>query len=270
LHIYRYKINRGDIMKLEFIGLTDKGRVRDHNEDSYLANEKIYTSLDRGGDESITQVEVTNSPLIFAVADGMGGHEGGEVASNMALELLKEKIVSLPEENTIAYIHNIFKEIHTEVLKMGREMDKNGMGTTLTGCIFCGSKFYIFNVGDSRVYRFRGDYIAQVTRDHSLREETGDDTLQKNIITSCIGGGVEEIRIDVTDFSSKIAEGDLFFIMSDGIVDSLTDDDLEVCFQSKEQSIQDTLRQVLELSLEKGSSDNVTGILIKILEMSSI
>jgi protein phosphatase len=252
-------------MKIEFIGLTDKGRVRDHNEDSYLANGKIFTSLDRGGEESITQVEITNSPLIFAVADGMGGHEGGEVASNMALELLKEKIVSLPKENTIDYIHHTFQEIHTEVLKMGREMNKNGMGTTLTGCIFCGSKLYIFNVGDSRVYRFRGDYIAQLTRDHSLREETGDNTLQKNIITSCIGGGVEEIRIDVTDFSSKIAEGDLFFLMSDGIVDSLNDDDLEITFQTKDRSLGDTLQKVLELSLEKGSTDNVTGILIRIL-----
>jgi protein phosphatase len=252
-------------MKIEFIGLTDKGRVRDHNEDSYLANGKIFTSLDRGGEESITQVEITNSPLIFAVADGMGGHEGGEVASNMALELLKEKIVSLPKENTIDYIHRTFQEIHTEVLKMGREMNKNGMGTTLTGCIFCGSNFYIFNVGDSRVYRFRGDYIAQLTRDHSLREETGDNTLQKNIITSCIGGGVEEIRIDVTDFSSKIAEGDLFFLMSDGIVDSLNDDDLEITFQTKDRSLGDTLQKVLELSLEKGSTDNVTGILIRIL-----
>jgi protein phosphatase len=252
-------------MKIEFIGLTDKGRIRDHNEDSYLANGKIFTSLDRGGDKSITQVEVTNSLLIFAVADGMGGHEGGEVASNMALELLKEKIVSLPEENTIEFIRNTFQEIHTEVLKMGREMDKNGMGTTLTGCIFWNTKFYVFNIGDSRVYRFRGDYIAQLTRDHSLREETGDDTLQKNIITSCIGGGVEEVRIDVTDFSSKIAEGDLFFLMSDGIVDSLTDDDLETSFQKRDLSIRDTLSEILELSLEKGSTDNVTGIIIRIL-----
>jgi protein phosphatase len=153
---------------------------------------------------------------------------------------------------------------------MGIEMDKIGMGTTLTGCIIWGSKFYVFNIGDSRVYRFRGNYIGQITRDHSLREETGDSTLQKNIITSCIGGGVEEVRMDVTDFSSKITERDLFFLLSDGIVDSLTDDDLEACFQTKEQSIQDTLQQVLELSLEKGSSDNVTGILIQISEMKSI
>ena len=253
-------------MKIEYIGLTDKGRVRDHNEDSYLANGKIFTSLDHGGDESITIVEVTNSPLIFAVADGMGGHEGGEVASNMALELLKEKIVSLPEENTMDYIHNTFKEIHTDVLKMGLEMNKNGMGTTLTGCIFYGTKFYVFNVGDSRVYRFRGDYIAQLTRDHTLREETGDATLQKNIITSCIGGGATDIRIDVTDFSSKIAVGDLIFIMSDGIVDSLTDDDIEITLQSKDFSTRETLAQVLKLSMDKGSTDNVTGIFIRILE----
>jgi PPM family protein phosphatase len=252
-------------MKLEYIGLTDKGRVRDHNEDSYLANGKIFTSLDRGGEESITELELIDSPLIFAVADGMGGHDGGEVASNMALELLKEKLVSLPEESTIKFIRSTFQEIHSEVLKMGREMDKNGMGTTLTGCIFWKTKFYVFNIGDSRVYRFRGDYIAQLTRDHSLREETGDETLQKNIITSCIGGGIEEIRIDVTDFSSKIAEGDLFFLMSDGIVDSLTDDDLENTFQTKDRSLGDTLREVLELSLEKGSTDNVTGILIHIM-----
>jgi serine/threonine protein phosphatase PrpC len=252
-------------MKLEYIGLTDKGRVRDHNEDSYLANGIIFTSLDSGGEESITEIELNDIPLIFAVADGMGGHEGGEVASNMALELLKEKIVSLPEENTIEFIRSTFQEIHTEVLKMGREMNKNGMGTTLTGCIFWKTKFFVFNIGDSRVYRFRGDYIAQLTRDHSLREETGDETLQKNIITSCIGGGVEEIRIDVTDFSSKIAEGDLFFLMSDGIVDSLNDDDLEITFQTKDRSLGDTLQKVLELSLEKGSTDNVTGILIRIL-----
>ena len=251
-------------MKLEYIGLTDKGRVRDHNEDSYLANGIIFTSLNRGGEESITEIELNDTPLIFAVADGMGGHEGGEVASNMALELLKEKIVSLPEENTIVFIRNTFQEIHLEVLRMGREMDKNGMGTTLTGCIFCKTKFYVFNIGDSRVYRFRGDYITQLTRDHSLREETGDETLQKNIITSCIGGGIEEIRIDVTDFSSKIGENDLFFLMSDGIVDSLTDDDLEITFQTKDRSLGDTLREVLELSLEKGSTDNVTGILIRI------
>ena len=251
-------------MKLEYIGLTDKGRVRDHNEDSYLANGRIFTSLNRGGEESITKIEDFDSPLIFAVADGMGGHEGGEVASNMALELLKEKLVSLPEESTIEFIRSTFQEIHLEVLRMGREMDKNGMGTTLTGCIFWKTKFYVFNIGDSRVYRFRGDYIAQLTRDHSLREETGDETLQKNIITSCIGGGIEEIRIDVTDFSSKIAEGDLFFLMSDGIVDSLTDDDLEISFQTKDRSLGDTLREVLELSLEKGSTDNVTGILIRI------
>jgi PPM family protein phosphatase len=251
-------------MKLEYIGLTDKGRVRNHNEDSYLANGKIFSSLNRGGEKSITIIELTETPLIFAVADGMGGHEGGEVASNMALELLKEKIVFLPEENTIDFIRNTFQEIHMEVLRMGREMDKNGMGTTLTGCIFWKTKFFVFNIGDSRVYRFRGDYIAQLTRDHSLREETGDETLQKNIITSCIGGGIEEIRIDVTDFSPKIADGDLFFLMSDGIVDSLTDDDLEACFQSKAKSISDTLTNVLELSLDKGSTDNVTGILIHI------
>jgi PPM family protein phosphatase len=251
-------------MKLEYIGLTDKGRVRNHNEDSYLANGKIFTSLNRGGEKSITDNRTYRNTPYLCRSRWNGGHEGGEVASNMALELLKEKIVFLPEENTIDFIRNTFQEIHLEVLRMGREMDKNGMGTTLTGCIFWKTKFFVFNIGDSRVYRFRGDYIAQLTRDHSLREETGDETLQKNIITSCIGGGIEEIRIDVTDFSPKIAEGDLFFLMSDGIVDSLTDDDLEACFQSKAKSISDTLTNVLELSLDKGSTDNVTGILIHI------
>jgi serine/threonine protein phosphatase PrpC len=252
-------------MKLEYIGLTDKGRVRDHNEDSYLANGKIFTSLNRGGEESITKIELNDSPLIFAVADGMGGHEGGEVASNMALELLREKMVSIPEENTIEFIRSTFQDIHSEVLRMGREMDKNGMGTTLAGCIFWKTKFFVFNIGDSRVYRFRGDYIAQLTRDHSLREETGDESLQKNIITSCIGGGIDEIRIDVTDYSSKIAEGDLFFLMSDGIVDSLTDDDLEITLKTNHNSISDTLEHVLEFSLDKGSTDNVTGIIIRIM-----
>jgi PPM family protein phosphatase len=251
-------------MKLEYIGLTDKGRVRNHNEDSYLANGKIFTSLERGGEESITEIELIDYPLIFAVADGMGGHEGGEVASNMTLELLKEKMVSLPEDITIEFIRTTFLEIHSEVLRMGIEMDKIGMGTTLTGCIFWNSKCFIFNIGDSRVYRFRGDYIAQITRDHSLREETGDETLQKNIITSCIGGGIEEIRIDVTDFSSKLAIGDLYLLMSDGIVDSLTDDDLETCVQEGRGDLKKLLETLLLLSLDRGSTDNVTAICLKI------
>lgn len=251
-------------MKLEYIGLTDKGRVRNHNEDSYLANGKIFTSLERGGEERFTEIELIDTPLIFAVADGMGGHEGGEVASNMALELLKEKMVSLPEDNTIEFIRNTFQEIHSEVLRMGIEMDKIGMGTTLTGCIFWKSKCFIFNIGDSRVYRFRGDYISQITRDHSLREDTGDETLQKNIITSCIGGGIEEIRIDVTDFSSKLASGDLYLLLSDGIVDSLTDDDLEACLQAEKGDLKTLLNILIQLSLDRGSTDNVTAICLKI------
>ncbi len=115
------------------------------------------------------------------------------------------------------------------------------------------------------MYHFRGEYIAQLTRDHTLREETGDESIQKNIITSCIGGGVTDIRIDVTDYSSKITGGDLFFLMSDGIVDSLSDDDLEISFQAKDRSISDTLNYILGLSLDKGSTDNVTGILIRIM-----
>lgn len=248
-------------MIIKYIGKTDVGRVRDHNEDSYLANGTIFTSLAKGGEESIVEVELGELPLVFAVADGMGGHLGGEVASNMALELLREKLISLPEDDPIGFLNTLFLEIHREVLDMGKEIEKRGMGTTLTGCVFHKEKVFVFNIGDSRAYRIRGGYIAQLTRDHSLREETRDESIPKNYITSCIGGGSEEIKIDISDKTGIISSGDRLLLVSDGITDSLTDDDLEDCM-NQEKSPDLVLNELLELSLDKGSTDNVTALLI--------
>ena len=250
-------------MKIKFIGLTDKGRIREHNEDSYLAGDKIYTSLDRGGEDSEVEIEVQNTPILFAVADGMGGHEGGEVASSMTLELLREKCSTIKNVIHKSILENLINEIHKEVNENGLQMNKPDMGTTLSGCIISREQFFIFNVGDSRVYRFRGGYLQQITRDHSLKSELNIDA-PKNIITNCIGGGLDEIYVDIFDYSTKMNTGDGFLIITDGITDSLNEDDIEKCLNEQHENCAEFVHSLVLLSLDQGSKDNVTAIYLKI------
>ena len=248
-------------MELKITVGTETGRVRGHNEDAILLGHHII----REGTKDIT-VKLENSPgYLVAIADGMGGHNAGEVASVMVLELMRDKMKSLCRrltENELAQeIEERAQEIQSCILEEGcRFPERKGMGTTLVGVLFYNSLAYYINAGDSRLYRFRDGCLAQITRDHSLREVTGDDAIPSNIIVNSFGGS-DGVFIDFGPVSKKLFGGDILLLCSDGLSDMLPGDAIERIMTNCE----DPLSMLLEEANNRGGTDNISAVLVQIL-----
>lgn len=255
-------------MKIEYSCLTDKGIVREINEDSILCKDQIINMQDHYESEKIAEELLSENFHYFAVADGMGGHDAGEVASRLTLEKLLEyfqkdnsAILDEPEK-----LKSAISRIHDEVNYYGELNNNRGMGSTLVGAVFNNAKFFVFNVGDSRLYILRDGYLAQKTRDHSLAEQVGGN-VPKNYITSSIGGGSKDITIDIFDLTDKIKNNDLVIICSDGLTDFDMDryyDDFESLIESHKNDLDKLNRSLLDFAVEHGSADNISIISITI------
>ncbi|MDW8029964.1 MAG: zinc-ribbon domain-containing protein, partial [Armatimonadota bacterium] len=180
------------LMKVEFVAATDVGRRREHNEDSYLTMHFERCHLDK-----------TESLLVLSVADGMGGHAAGEVASKLCLQVFSLRLLSavqdwlnFVEPNWHEALKSAAIEANRQVFAEAQAM-RNNMGTTLTVAILCGNKAFLANVGDSRGYLLQFGKLKQITKDHSLVQQYVDAGLitpeqarwhpQRNIITQAIG-----------------------------------------------------------------------------------
>ena len=199
------------------------GCVRSQNEDMVLLGSHFVRN-----DAFSTRVDLTNSDrYIMAVADGMGGHNRGDVASSDALHNLEFYFHDLPTglspesikdkfEDWLVSINNIIDS------KGGSDEQYKGMGTTLVGLAFYEGQFYTLNCGDSRLYRFRDGDLTQLTSDHSLSNMLGSSQ-HSNVITNCIGGGATSSFIDIVNITDDIKEGDVYMLCSDGLSDMLPD-----------------------------------------------
>jgi len=246
-------------MRLKIIAVSDKGCVREHNEDMILIGNDIF----RDGRKKIL-VDLNNENKIFfvAVADGMGGHNAGEVASEMVLRKMNEKINSLEKnltENDLSLkISEWVKEIHLDILYEGNKgINKKGMGSTLIGTLFYNNKIYYLNVGDSRLYRLRNGYLMQISKDHSLREVTGNKDIPSNIITNSFGGG-EKIFVEFASAGSKIFNDDALLLCSDGLSDELNDEEIEETLGNKKNAVDELFKK----AKNKGGKDNISIILL--------
>lgn len=237
-------------MKIEVWSATDKGLRRDSNQDSFL------THLDLG---------------LFIVADGMGGHSGGEVASSLAVETCKD-IISSPgadrrsprEILQKAYeeaSHRIFDKAANESPELA------GMGTTMVMAYVRKNYLYIANVGDSRCYLFRKPYLWQVTEDHSLineqiragvlTEDTAASLVGRNVITRSVGYE-REVNPDI--FEREIIAGETFVLCSDGL-SSLVEDE-KIAEILNKTPIGDVAQACVQKALSNGGDDNVTVIVL--------
>jgi len=246
-------------MQLKIIAVSDKGCVREHNEDMILIGNDI---LRDGRKEILIDLNNENKKFFVAVADGMGGHNAGEVASEMVLRKINEKISSLEmnltEKDLSLKISEWVKEIHTDILNEGKkDISKKGMGSTLIGALFYNNKIYYLNVGDSRLYRLRNGYLMQISKDHSLREITGNKDIASNIITNSFGGG-EKIFVDFASAGSKIFNDDAFLLCSDGLSDELNDEEIEETLGNKKNAVDELLKK----AKNKGGIDNISIILV--------
>jgi protein phosphatase len=238
--------------ELAWAARTDVGRVRALNEDALLA-----------------------APPVFAVADGMGGHDAGEVASALTVERLRTLAGSGPTtmEAVAAELHNINSLLRSARPGVGATMGTTGVGLTLVdhGGV---TSWLVFNVGDSRAYCFSDGSLEQLSRDHSYVQELVDAGElqaayarvhpQRNVVTRALGADAE-VRPDY--WVRAVRPGDRFLLCSDGLHGEL-EDGVIGAVMSSELSPSDTVRVLVDLALEAGGRDNVTAVVVDVLAVN--
>lgn len=247
-------------MKLRITAVSDKGCVRENNEDMVLVGKKLIRD-----DRLQGAIEPNEEQPIFivAVADGMGGANAGEVASQMVLEMVRDGICGLTpgmdDETLKSVIGTLCQETHQQVLQAGlADPAKQGMGSTLIALLYYDGRLILINAGDSRLYRFRDDTLRQVSRDHSLRELTGNKEVPSNVIVNSFGGG-NAFSVDVEPAGKKALDGDIFLLCSDGVSDMLNDEEIEEVLAGEE--FEDALLQACK---NKGGKDNISYVLVEV------
>ena len=210
------------------------------------------------------RIELTpEKRTLFAVADGMGGHKSGEVASSDALHNLHFFINDLPAGLTAGEFNEMMvvwlDSINTIIDSKGRVDDRfKGMGTTLVGIAYYGEDFFSMNCGDSRLYRLRNGALQQLTTDHSLNNMLGSSE-HSSVITNCIGGGCTHSYMDIVKMTDDILPSDIYLLCSDGLTDMLDDQQIEVLLKSGGDA--DVLCQA---AVEAGGFDNVSACVIEV------
>jgi serine/threonine protein phosphatase PrpC len=249
-------------MKIRYAAKTDVGMKRTHNED--------YFSL-------------MEDEQLFIVADGMGGHSSGEVASRLAAETVSEFYQRTKDEEAtwpykmdrnLSYIENrLVCGIKLANYKIYEAASKDirfkGMGTTIVTCLINGDKIYIAHVGDSRCYRLRNSGLEQITRDHSLLEDYKDakpdmtaeeerNFPHKNVITRALGMR-DTVQVDIR--TDEVMDGDIFLLCSDGLSGMVADDHLKQILQSGED-LEKAVAELVDQANRAGGTDNITTLVL--------
>jgi len=204
---------------------------------------------------------------IFAVADGLGGHQSGEVASRMAIEYIKENLSLIDDFSDYGQINTFVNNINMQIIQKGCEQPEYlGMATTLTMAIVRGCSMVIYHVGDSRAYRVNEEEIEQLTKDHSLVQALIDRGRissqeakthpQKNVITRALGTD-EFVKTDL--FEYRIYDGDRILLCSDGLYNMVGDRDIQRIIL--ENSIETATKELVNLANYNGGADNITVII---------
>ena len=229
------------------------GCVRSNNEDMILAYDKLLRS-DIYRTEFMTE---NHDRFVIALADGMGGHKAGEVASSDTLTNLQFFLSDLPS----GLASGEFNEMMTEWLhSINQIIDSKGrvnpemaeMGTTLVAVIFYNTKYYWLNCGDSRLYRFRDGQLTQITTDHSLSQANGEKR-HSNIITNCIGAGCKNSYMDMFEFTDDFLSGDTYILCSDGLNDMVKDEDIASMVAEGANA-----NMLCQAAIDAGGYDNVS------------
>ena len=251
---------------LQSASLTDPGRVRDHNEDCIESRPEIG---------------------LFVLADGMGGYNAGEVASGMATSLIADGLQEVWRPADVARLgRDEAKALSEKLIRehIGRangaifttsqnNPECAGMGTTLVVCLFFDNFVTVAHIGDSRLYRLRGDVMEQVTRDHSLLQEQLDSGLitpeeaklsqNKNLVTRALGidPSVEtEIHVHETQ------PDDIYLLCSDGLSDMMEDEEIRLTMLTLKSNPTLTVQQLVQAANDNGGRDNISAMLIRVAE----
>jgi protein phosphatase len=237
-------------------GASDIGRKRKTNQDSICLDHKHH---------------------FFAVADGMGGHNGGDIASQLSVKVMPEYLVQHLSMDPQKLMKGLIQEINRAILQKAEEQPElHGMGTTVSAIYFHGQTLVIGNVGDSRVYMVNNHHIFQMSRDHSFvqeklnmgiytREEAAKDP-QKNVLVRSVGF---EADINVDVFNYRICKNDIFMVCSDGLHGKVSDGDILHIIQKNINDpatctmadVEGAVKELIQQANDNGGQDNISVII---------
>jgi serine/threonine protein phosphatase PrpC len=232
----------------QVVSVTDTGRKRRHNEDAFVSN-----------------------PPLFAIADGMGGAQAGEVASRLAADALQEGgAEGSGEERVAALIQRANRRVYDS---SGRDASLEGMGTTMTVALVEDGAVAIGHVGDSRAYLIRDGKLRQLTDDHSLvaeltragklSEEEAESHPQRSVITRSVGTDPD---VDVDTLSVETKAGDVFLLCSDGLTDMVGDQQILRIVNSKRTDLRVAAKALVKAANKRGGQDNITVVFFEVAE----
>lgn len=218
----------------------------------------------RGGRLNAIMDTNTVERYLLALADGMGGHNSGEVASSDVLHNLQYFFSDMPVGLSIGDFNEAIYEwlasINITIDAKGRSDERfNKMGTTLVALAYYGGAFYWMNCGDSRIYRLHEGMLTQLSTDHSLSTLLGQDK-HSNVITNCIGGGCKSSYIDIVECTPDVQPGDTFLICSDGLSDMVSDELIAAWLIDGYDA-----ESLCTEAEEAGGKDNVSAIVVRVL-----
>jgi protein phosphatase len=270
----------GSPVQVDVSGLSHPGKVRPRNEDHFLVIrigrylETVLGSLPPG--EVPERVEEAGYAMI--VADGMGGHAAGELASRMAITGLVKLVLEMPgwifrldetsATDATARSERRLKRLNTMLVEHGQnDPDVCGMGTTLTAVRNLGRHLQIVHVGDSRAYLCRGTRLYRLTRDHTylqllidsgqLSEEEAARFGARHMLVNVLGGSDEDVEVDVDQL--EMESGDRMLLCSDGLTDCVDDDAIRRVLVECGESAE-ACRRLIDLALDGGGRDNITAV----------
>ena len=260
------------MVRLLHAAQTDVGMIRSGNEDNYAVHVPPPAPpppLAGRGESS------QPGPWgLFVVADGMGGHAAGEVASEMAVQTLQRELSGVKDlgdkasaERVTEALRTANRTIHDRTIT---EVDKQGMGTTASVLLLTGHRYLIGQVGDSRVYLLRDGALKQLTKDHSYVQEQVDAGFltpeqaryhpYSNVITRCVGAS-PDVQPDI--YQGDVRVGDLFLVASDGLTGMVDDRRLQMLLMSRAEPERKVLQLIREAN-GRGGLDNITAIVVQV------
>ena len=252
--------------KLRFVGLTDTGKVREHNEDTIAVDPDIG---------------------LLVLADGMGGYNAGEVASGIAVTSIvklvrehveREDLSTVDSDSGLSRANIVLRDAVDRANKIiyqtaHSEAQCAGMGTTVVAALFFDNRVIIAHVGDSRLYRQRGDQFEQVTLDHSLLQELVDRgfyssrhaqrAANKNYVTRALG---VEPNVEVDIQQVPVSKGEVFVLCSDGLSDMVEDEDIHLTINTFSTNLDTVAKQLIQMANDNGGRDNVSVVMAHIMD----
>ena len=250
---------------LEIVTRTDPGMVRGHNEDAVFANPNLG---------------------LVILADGMGGYNAGEVASGMATMLLSTELETAFTATPPHLTDRASGQLQAHRCLIDKISGANsaifnaaesqpqyaGMGTTLVTALFYDNQVTVAHIGDSRLYRLRGEEFMAITRDHSLLQEQIDSGMisaeearfsqNKNLVTRALGVD-PEVDTEIHDY--PVLPGDIYLLCSDGLNDMVEDEEIQLTLQMLAANLDLAATQLIQMANDNGGRDNVSVILVKVL-----